>query len=63
MGEVPPTDLLTCNDPVVVCKWLCVYCMETRREDSKAYPPGTIRNLLSGPNRLMQENKVPFSVT
>ena len=36
--------------------------LETRREDKKPYPPSTIRNLVSGLNRVLQSNKAPFSV-
>ena len=61
-GQAPPPDLLASHDADVVCRWLCRYVMETRREDGKVYPPATIRNLVSGLNRILQENKAPFSV-
>ena len=59
---VVPADLLRCHDPMVVCKYLCLYVMETRCEDGKPYPPSTIRVLVSGLNRILQANKAPFSV-
>ena len=36
--------------------------METWRIDRSQYPPSTLRSLLSGVNRLLQENKAPFSI-
>ena len=61
-AQAVPPDLLSSDDPSLVCKWLCLYMMETRREDGQPYPPSTIRNLVSGLNRILQENKAPFSV-
>lgn len=58
---VPP-DLLNSQDTVLLCKWLCRYVMETRRTDGSHYPPATLRSLLSGVNRKLQENKAPFSI-
>ena len=58
---VPP-DLLKSHDPELLCKWLCRYVMETRRTDGTQYPPATLRSLLSGVNRILQENKAPFSI-
>ena len=34
-----PADLLRSKDPVVVCKYLRFYILETRKEDGTAYPP------------------------
>ena len=36
--------------------------METQREDGKPYPPASLRCLLSALNRILQDNKAPFSV-
>ena len=58
---VPP-NLLESNNPELLCKWLCRYVMETRRTDGSEYPPATLRSLLSGVNRVLQENKAPFSI-
>ena len=58
---VPP-DLLKSQDTDLLCKWLCRYVMETRRTDGSLYPPSTLRSLLSGVNRALQENKAPFSI-
>ena len=57
--QVPTPDLLASHDADVVCRWLCLYLIETRSEDGKVYPPGTIRNLVSGLNHIL---KAPFSV-
>ena len=48
-----PKDLLESHDAELVCKWLSLYVMETRREDGGRYPPTTIRNLISGLNRIL----------
>ena len=41
-------DMLKSHDAELVCKWLCRYVMETRREYGNPYPPSTLRSLLSG---------------
>ena len=55
-----PSDLLVCHDPAIVSKYLCMFVVETRKENGDKYPPATIRALLSGINRTLQDNKVPF---
>ena len=60
--EPVPEGLLQCHDPAVVCKWMCLFVLEARRADSKPYPPSTLRNILSGLNRILQSNKAPFSI-
>lgn len=60
--EPIPSDLLECKDPEVVSRVLRYFVMEVRRSDGECYPPGTIRNLLSGLNRIMKDNGVPFSI-
>ena len=57
-----PLDLLRSHDAKLVCKNLCRFVMETRREDGKPYPPTSLRCLLSALNRILQDNKAPFSV-
>ena len=57
-----PVDLLRCHDAGLVCKWMCRFVIETRKTDGSAYPPATIRSLVSGLNREIQRNKAPFSV-
>jgi len=57
-----PDNLLECHNPATVCKYLCMFVVETRKENGDKYPPATIRSLLSGINRKLQENKAPFSV-
>ena len=41
-SEPVPQDLLHCNDPVIVSKWLCKFILETRQESGKPYPPKSI---------------------
>ena len=60
--EPVPEGLLQCHDAAVVCKWMCLFVLEARRADSKPYPPSTLRNILSGLNRILQSNKAPFSI-
>ena len=57
-----PEDLLECHDHAKVCKYLRLFVLETRKEDGSAYPPATLRSLLSGLNHMLQTNKAPFSV-
>ena len=57
-----PHDLLSRNDPELVCKWLCCFVLETRKEDGSEYPPSTIRSLVSGINQVIKSNNMPFSV-
>lgn len=57
-----PLDLLKSHDAKLVSKNLCKFVMETRREDGKLYPPASLRCLLSALNRILQDNKAPFSV-
>ena len=37
-----PGDLLECQDHAKVCKYLCLFVLETRKEDEGAYPPATL---------------------
>ena len=57
-----PTDLLSCKDPHVLCKWLCSYVQETKKESGELYPATTLRSLLSGIQRVLHANKVPFNL-
>ena len=47
-----PMDLLHRHDPELVCKHLCNFVMETRKENGELYPPATIRSLLCGLNHM-----------
>ena len=60
--EVVPIDLLRSHDAQLVCKWLCCFVLETRKTDGSAYPPASLRSLVSGLNRELQRNEAPFSV-
>jgi hypothetical protein len=42
-----PSDILSCNDPDLLCKWLSRYVMETRQQTGKPYPPSTIYSVWS----------------
>ena len=55
-----PDDILECHDPTTVSKYLCMFAAKTRKESDDKYSPATIKSLLSGINRTLQENKVPF---
>ena len=57
-----PLDLLECHDVKKVCKYLCMFVIETRKADGSAYPHCTIRALLSGLNCVLHTNKAPFSI-
>ena len=39
-----------------------MFAVETRKENSDKYLPGTITALFSGINHTLQENEVPFSI-
>ena len=57
-----PSKLLKCHDPAIVSKYLCMFAVETRKENGEKYPPATIRALLSGINCTLKENKAPFFI-
>ena len=45
--EAVPDDLLACEDTDVLCKWMCCFVQETRKENGENYPPSTLRLLFS----------------
>ena len=57
-----PDDLLLCKDADLVCRWMCIFVQETRKENGEEYPPSTIRALLAAFQRQMTTNKVGFSL-
>ena len=59
-AEKVPNDILSCDDAEVVCKWLCRFVQETRKENGENYPPSTIQSLLSAFQTVVQGNKVTF---
>ena len=61
LGHPVPECLLESHNAKLLCKYLSLYIMETRREDGKPYPL-ILFVLLSGINRILQANKAPFSV-
>ena len=44
-SDYVPSDILTCNDTGVVCKYMHYFILEVQREDGKPYPSGTILTL------------------
>ena len=58
----PVPNISQSHDADLDCKWLCRFVMETRKTDGLAYPPATLRSLVSGVNRELQRNKALFSV-
>ena len=57
-----PKDLLASHNADLVCKWLCRFLIETRKTDGSVYPPSSLRSLICGVNRILQNNQAPFSV-
>ena len=57
-----PTDLLTCHDPNIICKYMRYFVLKARIQDGNKYPPGRIRSILSGLNRILKDSKAPFSI-
>ena len=60
--EQVPDDLLLCKDADLVCRWMCIFVQETRKENGEEYPPSTIWALLAAFQRQMTTNKVGFSL-
>ena len=58
---VPP-NLLSSNDATVLCKWLCCYVQETKKENGLPYPASTLRSLLAALQRTLHSNRVPFNI-
>ena len=48
------------DDAEVVCKWLCRFVQETRKENGENSPPYSIRSLCSAFQRVMQTNKLTY---
>ena len=60
-NDVIPQDILHCQDPTLLNKWLCRYVLETRQENGNPYPPKSLYGLLCGIHSITMENKVPFN--
>ena len=56
--ELVPNDLLTANDPQMLCKHLSRFVVETRKANGDPYPPSTLHSILCGILRYMRENNV-----
>ena len=54
-----PKDLLSCSGADVVCKWLCCFIQETKKENEGRYPATSLR---SGIQRVLHSKKVPFNL-
>lgn len=57
-----PSNLLSSSDAATLCKWLCCYVQETKKENSLPYPASTLRFLLAALQRMMHANKVHFNI-
>ena len=55
-----PVGLLSGTDAEVLCKWLCRYVIETRKENGDS--PSLIRQLLAAIQRILKKNKVPLNI-
>ena len=51
-------ELLSLNDPDVVCKWLCKFVLEPRQESRKPYPPKSMYSILCGLQHVSHSNGV-----
>ena len=56
-----PEDLLSSNDADVMCKWLCLFVMETRQKSGCPYPPSSLYSILCGLYRVCRSNGVKFN--
>ena len=54
-------ELLSLNDPYVVCKWLCKFMLETCQESGKPYPPKSLYSILCGLQCTSHSNGVRFN--
>ena len=57
-----PSDLLSCADASVLCKWLCCFVQETKKENGLPYPATTLRSLLAAIQRVLHSNKIPLNL-
>ena len=62
ISEQIEPDILSSNDAERLSYVLRLFVIEARKVDGKKYPPGTIRNLLSGINRELVKNKAEFTI-
>ena len=44
--EAVPVGLLACKDADILCKWMCCFVQEMRKENGENYPPSTLCQLL-----------------
>ena len=57
-----PMNLFENNDAEVLCKWLCCFVQETRKESGENYPGSTLRQMLSAFQRVLRTNQIPFNI-
>ena len=63
MPEDPvPENLFKMEDAEDLCKWLCCFVQETRKESGENYPGTTLGQMLSAFQRVLHTNKVPFNI-
>ena len=60
-SDAVPEELLSLNDPDVVCKWLCKFVLETRQGSGKPYPPKSLYSILCGLQHVNHSNGVRFN--
>ena len=52
--EAVPADLLACEDADILCKWMCCFVQETRKENGEKYPPSTLHQLLAAFQQILR---------
>ena len=62
LDDPVPPNLLSLTDATVLCKWLCCYVQETKKENGQPYPASTLCSLLVALQQTMHSNRVPFNI-
>lgn len=57
-----PDNLFRSTDTEILCKWLCCFVQETRKESGDNYPAATLRQILSAFQSVLRRNKIPFNI-
>ena len=61
-NKISLSDLLSCADAGTLCKWLCCFVQETKKENGIHYPTTTLRSLFDAIQRTLYSNKVPLNI-
>ena len=61
-NDLVPEKLLTCSDKKILCKWLCCFVQETRKESGERYPASSLRSLLAAFQRILRHNRVAVNI-